>query len=214
MTTLMIATTETTSGETNVGKVGNKTMKDKGESNRQKIIEAANTLFYHQGYNQTSFSEIAQSAGIPRGNFYYYFKTKDEILHNVIDQRSQRIKNMLELWNTEFDDPKQRLLRYVAILSNSQEEVLRYGCPMGSLNAELGKTQPELKSHSSKMFDLFRDWSQQQFLELECEEATAHDYAMRLLTRLQGIALVSNVYHDKTLMQQESAELKKWVEQL
>ena len=49
-------------------------MGTKGENNRTRIIEAADQLFYKHGYNQTSFSDIADITGIPRGNFYYYFK--------------------------------------------------------------------------------------------------------------------------------------------
>ena len=55
-------------------------MGTKGENNRARIIEAADELFYKRGYNQTSFSDIADITGIPRGNFYYYFKTKEGIL--------------------------------------------------------------------------------------------------------------------------------------
>ena len=48
-------------------------MGTKGEGNRQRIIEAADNLFYRRGYNQTSFQDISDATGIPRGNFYYYF---------------------------------------------------------------------------------------------------------------------------------------------
>lgn len=48
----------------------------KGENNRQRIIDAAENLFYRRGYNQTSFQDISDATDIPRGNFYYYYKTK------------------------------------------------------------------------------------------------------------------------------------------
>ena len=65
-------------------------MARKSERTRQRIIEAANRLFYHRGYNQTSFSDVVEAAGVPRGNIYYYFKTKDEILEAAIDHRIER----------------------------------------------------------------------------------------------------------------------------
>ncbi|MDH5192012.1 MAG: TetR/AcrR family transcriptional regulator, partial [Gammaproteobacteria bacterium] len=58
----------------------NEAMGAKGEANRQHIVDVADNLFYQKGYNQTSFTDIAEASEIPRGNFYYYFKTKDEIL--------------------------------------------------------------------------------------------------------------------------------------
>ena len=60
-------------------------MSDK--TTRDHIVEAADQLFYHRGYEHTAFSDIADVVQISRGNFYYYFKTKDEILDAVIGLR-------------------------------------------------------------------------------------------------------------------------------
>ena len=54
---------------------------------RQRIIDAADDLFYRQGFEHTSFADIAASVGLSRGNFYYHFKTKDDILDAVIVKR-------------------------------------------------------------------------------------------------------------------------------
>ena len=43
------------------------------------IVEAADRLFYRQGYEHTSFSDIAGVVQISRGNFYHHFKSKDEM---------------------------------------------------------------------------------------------------------------------------------------
>ena len=44
-------------------------MGTKGTTNRQRIVEAADRLFYVRGYNQTSFSDISDATGLPRGNY-------------------------------------------------------------------------------------------------------------------------------------------------
>ena len=111
----------------------------KSERTRQKIVEAANRLFYHKGYNQTSFSDVVDAAGVPRGNIYYYFKTKDEILEAAIKHRTERITQMLEGWTGSYRTPIDRLHRFIDILSNSADAIMRYGCPMGTLNTELGR---------------------------------------------------------------------------
>ena len=54
---------------------------------RANIIDAADQLFYRQGYEHTSFADIADVVQISRGNFYYHFKSKDEILDAVINLR-------------------------------------------------------------------------------------------------------------------------------
>lgn len=51
---------------------------------RHQIVEAADRLFYERGFEATSFADIAAVVGLSRGNFYYHFRTKDEILEAVI----------------------------------------------------------------------------------------------------------------------------------
>ena len=85
-------------------------MGTKGSVNRQRIVDAADHLFYSRGYNQTSFSDISDETGIPRGNFYYYFKTKEDILAAVVETRLSGLRKMLQACEAASSDPKDRLL--------------------------------------------------------------------------------------------------------
>lgn len=180
-----------------------------GEAVRREIVEAANRLFYHRGYNQTSFTDIAEAAGIPRGNFYYYFKTKDEILAAVIDARTERIRAMLAEWDAAEPGPRGRLRLFAEMLRNAEKDLVRYGCPMGSLNIELGKAQPALKAKAKKMFDLFRDWLAVQLAALGQQDASGA--ALRLLGRAQGVAVMAQVYGDREYLREQIAELEAWI---
>lgn len=188
-------------------------MKQKGQEIHSRIVDAANRLFYRQGFNQTSFTDIADAAKIPRGNFYYYFRSKDEILEAIIDKRIEGIRGMLEEWNQSYQSPKKRLNRYLKILLNNEKDVLRYGCPMGSLNVELSKTQLIQQSKSTEMFTIFLDWLKKQFLELGYGRSS-RDQALSLLARTQGVGLVSNVYKDPRFLRKELKQLQQWVDDL
>lgn len=185
----------------------------KGEANRKLIIDAANKLFYEKGYNQTAFSEVAEVSRIPKGNFYYYFKSKDELLEAVIDDRLNGIRQMLNDWDREYPEPRQRLLRYAEIPLNELAGVVRYGCPMGSLNVELGKSQLVLQSRATEMFTLFLDWLQQQFIALQYGEAESRNLALHLISASQGAALIGNVYRDPAFIEQEVSLIKEWIVQ-
>ena len=187
-------------------------MPERGEANRQHIVEAASRLFYQRGYNQTSFSDIADAAGIPRGNFYYYFKTKDDILAAVVDQRLEGFRALLAGWDAASPDPMLRLRRFLGMLRDSDKELSRYGCPMGSLNIELGKAQPALKARARKMFDLFRDWLTVQLESLGVREAGP--LAVHLLGRAQGIAVMGQVYADVKLLNAEIDQLEAFLDTL
>jgi AcrR family transcriptional regulator len=191
-----------------------KTLKPKGQKNLQRILSAADELIYHQGFNQTSFTDVAKASGIPKGNFYYYFKSKDELLLAVIDMRLDNIRQMLAGWEQQYSDPKDRLKRYARILLNEAQAVVRYGCPMGSLNVELGKTQQALQAKAASMFSLFLDWLEQQFRALGQAKKRSHYLALHLSAMLQGAALISSVYGDVGFLQQELKGINAWIETL
>lgn len=189
-----------------------KNLKQKGQQNLQRILQAADELIYRRGFNQTSFTDVAEASGIPKGNFYYYFKSKDELLLAVIQMRLDNIRQKLAEWERQYPDPKERLKRYVKILLNEAQAVVRYGCPMGSLNVELGKTQTALQSQAADMFSLFLDWLEQQFRALGKTQKQSRYLAMHLTARMQGTALMSSVYADAGFLQQEVKGINAWIE--
>jgi AcrR family transcriptional regulator len=56
------------------------------EIRKREIVEAALELFLTQGFEETSVSDIVKKVGVAQGLFYYYFKSKIELLDAVVDQ--------------------------------------------------------------------------------------------------------------------------------
>ena len=55
------------------------------EERRKELIAIAEQLFIKKGYEKTAVSDIVKKANVAQGTFYYYFKTKEEILDSIID---------------------------------------------------------------------------------------------------------------------------------
>lgn len=55
---------------------------------KTKIIEAAQRLIARQGVEKTSMRDIAEEAGLTTGAIYYYYKSKEELLYDVMDYAS------------------------------------------------------------------------------------------------------------------------------
>lgn len=180
---------------------------------RQQIVEATDELLYRKGFNLMSFSDIAEASDTPRGNLYYYFKTKDEVLAAVIERRVQQMSQMLDDWDDSIPTPLDRLKRFAHIVVTEQERVQRYGCPMGSLNTELGKSQQPLQALAKRQFDVFKTWLTRQFQALDKGD-DSEELAMHLLVRSQGIAVMSQVYGDAALIDREVAGINEWLESL
>ncbi|MCR4787698.1 MAG: TetR/AcrR family transcriptional regulator [Lachnospiraceae bacterium] len=56
----------------------------KGEKRKQDLLKIAYNMFLTRGYENTSVDEIIAEAGIAKGTYYYYFKSKEEMLEEVI----------------------------------------------------------------------------------------------------------------------------------
>ncbi|SIS70438.1 TetR/AcrR family transcriptional regulator [Neptunomonas antarctica] len=55
------------------------------ERNKELIIKAASQLFANRGFAATKTIDIAQLAGVPKPNVYYYFKNKENLYRSVLE---------------------------------------------------------------------------------------------------------------------------------
>ena len=56
------------------------------EKRKQDLVEAAKRLFMTKGYEQTAVSDIVKEIKVAQGTFYYHFKSKAEILEEVVKE--------------------------------------------------------------------------------------------------------------------------------
>jgi AcrR family transcriptional regulator len=180
------------------------------QTTREYIVEAADRLFYRQGYEHTSFSDIAEAVQISRGNFYYHFKTKDEILDAVINRRLASTRKMLDRWEIEGEHPADRIKSFIDILIANRADIKRYGCPVGTLCTELAKLNHAAQPGANELFTLFRTWLRRQFTLLG-READADALAMHLLARSQGVATLASAFHDERFIRQEVERMYDWL---
>ena len=184
--------------------------REKTEQVKQQVVEAADQLFYQKGYNLTSFSDIAVASKVPRGNLNYYFSTKSEVLVAVIRYRVNEMQQMLSNWEREYKSPLERLQRYAQIVSNVKKDVIHYGCPMGTLNSELGKAQHELQDITKEQFEVFEQWIKKQFQSMGCSKNAA-ELTMHLMVWTQGVATMAYIHQDTRLIQREVKSIAVWL---
>jgi len=184
-------------------------MGNKGENNRQLIVKAADQLFYTRGYHQTSFRDISDATGIPRGNFYYYFKTKDDILNAVVESRLEIYDEIMKACEQKSSEPRQRLICFSEILTSFEDNIIVSGCPVGTLCSELAKDEEDLQEVSRAVFAMMRDWLSKQFAALNC--ADADNKAMDMLARMQGVTVMASAFADRNFIHRSLSELQDWI---
>ena len=95
-----------------------------------KIIEAAQRLIASQGVTKTSMREIAEEAGITTGAIYYYYKSKEELLYDVMDHTTTVTAEIMKLRTNPESKPDEVLneiaRRVKRVLTNSSNWNLRF----------------------------------------------------------------------------------------
>jgi TetR/AcrR family transcriptional repressor of nem operon len=177
---------------------------------RNDIIEQADQLIYRQGYEHTSFTDIADAVHISRGNFYHHFKSKDDILDAVIALRLANTRKMLAQWEIDEQRAADRIRCFIHILLANKAKIKRYGCPVGTLSTELAKLNHASQAEANKIFTLFRTWLREQFTLLGCA-ADADQLAMHLLARSQGVATLANALHEEMFIAREVEQMCAWL---
>jgi len=186
-------------------------MTDSIGTKRERLIAAARQTVYEQGIEKTTLADIAAVAGIPLGNVYYYFKTKNDIVRAVIESHLLEARAMLAAIEAGEDDPKARLKTLFGKFAEQGELIARYGCPHGSLCLELDKRADGAEFAQALMREPV-EWARRQFDAMG--RADARDLAIQVIARYQGTALLTSTFRDPDLMTRETARVADWLDAL
>jgi len=72
-------------------------------STRERIVAAANRLFYREGIRAVSVDAVAEEAGITKRSLYYHFKSKDDLIEAYLAYRDQPNLDAYRRWFDEKD---------------------------------------------------------------------------------------------------------------
>ena len=113
---------------------------------RERLEEAALTLFAERGYRATSIEDIARQAGIAVGGFYLHYRSKRQLLLSLMDQLLNRLEG-LELRLPAGGDPRSGL---ASLLTDAFRGDLRF---LGAYRAwrELVLSDPDLAQRETEI---------------------------------------------------------------
>lgn len=72
-------------------------------STRERIVAAANRLFYREGIGRVSVDAVAEEAGLTKRSLYYHFKSKDDLIAAYLDYRDLPNLRAFQRWFEEAD---------------------------------------------------------------------------------------------------------------
>ncbi|WP_035468964.1 TetR/AcrR family transcriptional regulator [Geobacter metallireducens] len=126
---------------------------DKNET-RATIIRIGTDLIGRQRFNATGIDAVLREAGVPKGSFYYYFRSKEEFGLAVIDHFAERYDQRLDTFlNDDEVTPLNRLRNLLESgLARLEQNQCAKGCLIGNLGQELADQNERFRARLEEVF--------------------------------------------------------------
>ena len=117
------------------------------ETARDKLLLAIRDLILERGFGGTSVDAICHRAGVSKGSFFHYFKTKEEAAQATLEWFFDSMKAAAQQTGFgEKSDPVDRLMAYLdGAVAMIRSPSVPNGCLLGTLALETSETHPEIR---------------------------------------------------------------------
>jgi TetR/AcrR family transcriptional repressor of nem operon len=125
------------------------------ESTKTILLDAGRRVFLEKGYNNAGIEAILQTAGVPKGSFYYYFESKEDFGLQVLDRFSECLDTLSERFlGDQSLSPLERLRRYFeSICEKLESQQCRNGCLVGNLSQEMADQSEAFRARLEQIFE-------------------------------------------------------------
>lgn len=127
------------------------------QTTRERVLEAAERLFYSRGIQAVTMDQLRADAGVPLKRMYAQFPSKESIVAEVLRRRQRSWTQRLTAAVAAVSDPQGRLLAVYDFLEQWFDEDDFRGCAFINSFGELGGTSPVVaelaREHKQAFFD-------------------------------------------------------------
>lgn len=182
---------------------------------REQILDAARRLVHVRGFNNTSVDEILRESGVGKGNFYYYFKSKDELGFAILDRSLERFN--AELIEKSFDsntDPWQQIHDFLnSLVDRARQQDGSGGCILGNLAVEMSDIHEEFRQRLNKAFDRLRSRIEESLTQARSQGTLHRDadiprLALFIIAGFEGAFMMGKLHKDADVVAGVVEELK------
>lgn len=169
---------------------------------RERMIDAANRLFYREGIRAVSVDAVAEEAGVTKKTLYYHFKSKDDLITAYLASRDQPNLALYEAWFEATDGSVEDKVEAIFIaLAQSSRHPKWKGCGFLRTAAELANMpgHPAMKvgaAHKKK----FEAWLAERLslAHIPHPEATAR----QIILLLDGAFAIMLIHRDPAYIEE------------
>jgi AcrR family transcriptional regulator len=163
-------------------------------SARERLLGAADELFYEEGINTVGIDRVIERAGVAKASLYNIFGSKEELIRAYLDgkhaARVTRITSQLQRFTT----PRDRLLGLFDLQAESAADPGFRGCAFVRANVEMRNSLPV-----ASVCERTRTWLRDLFRQLaeDAGVARAGELAAQLALLYDGATVAAQLDHDR-----------------
>jgi AcrR family transcriptional regulator len=162
-------------------------------SARDRLLAAADELFYENGVNLVGIDRVIEHAGVAKASLYDCFGSKEELIRCYLQGRGERRQARIRERMAQFAAPRDKILSVFDSLAETAARPNYRGCAFQRAGAEAGAG-----SSVKRICDDSRAWLRGQFTELAREAGVRDPQALggQLALLYDGAAMMAYLDQD------------------
>lgn len=134
-----------------------KTRLVRGAETRLRIIRVAADLFHKQGVRATSPDEIIEASATGKGQFYHHFKSKEGLVHEVLQIHLEAIRTGESSVNYEINSWQDLEKWFQGHIELQKRFNMTRGCPFGTVGNELTESDGLIRQDLALLFEVMKN---------------------------------------------------------
>jgi len=177
---------------------------------RERLVAAAMELIYARGYQGVGVDELCARAGVRKGSFYYFFRSKRDLALAALDLRWKLAREHMVAPILEGDAPPlERIRRFFDAMAaaSTQEKTTTGecgGCAFGNLSAEMSSHDAKIRRRVRKVFDEIAGFVAAALAEAvrggDVAGIDAAENARAVVAYMAGRLLLARTYNDPSIL--------------
>lgn len=125
---------------------------------KEQILQGGADIIHLKGFHNTGINEILESAGVPKGSFYFYFKNKEDFGLQLIEYLSPHFSNNAK---KHIQSPEKLYLKKMSSFFDEfeifyEKQSCKMGCPIGNLAQEMGDLNENFRKKLDEVMESMR----------------------------------------------------------
>ena len=186
-------------------------------STKERILISALDLIYARSYAAVGVQEVCEHAGVKKGSFYHFFRSKRDLTLATLERQWDTVKKKIfEPCFSSTLSPLRQIEQCFVLLGDFQAQIKAktghvYGCPFGNLATELSAHDEVIRKKIDRIFQAMEGYFEEALRKaITRGEMTAQDTragAQTLIAYLEGSNMLAKTRNNPALIKQHGHDV-------